>query len=817
MVGNRRGPGGQSGPGAEVARLVNAALKAHAEDRLDEAVVAYRKLLRLRPDMSAVYPNLATALAQLGRLDEAVKTYRIALKAQPTAATYGNLGATFLRQGATAEAEAAFRQAIQLDPGGADHHANLGAALFQRKADADAIGAYTETIALAPGHASAHYGLGCAMSRGGRSEEAVDAFRHAVALQPDWAEAHAALGRELRTQGRHDEAIAACRRAVALAPGNADILGDLGMALLDIEATAEAEPVLRQALALAPGHAIAQYGLGVLHLRERRVADALASFRSALACMPIPPRTLFAAASRLLECGQAGDAFSAFRRAVEAFPDDSALWCGLAAAVESGGVAPADLPVDLLIAVLTHPSVRPNNLRRAVLGRLWLDSGLADAAATDLAGNRLLLLALATFPLCDEALENRLTTARRAMVLAKSLPDAVLPLCVALADQGLLVDYVWAEDDAEAAAVAELTEAVSRGEIGAAKLALLAAYRPLARVAGSKTLLAAPALAAIADLLRRHVAEPLEERQLAAEIPCLTPVADTVSAKVREQYEAFPYPRWLRPGFAPERLGFTDLGRIIPARPRLPALDRPMDVLIAGCGTGQHALSAASSYRGARVLAVDLSRTSLAYAIRRTQSLGVGGIDYAQADLLELGRLDRCFDVIECQGVLHHLADPLAGWQVLANLLWPHGVMKIGLYSEAARQAVVAGRAFIAEAGYPPTLDGIRRCRQAILALPPDHPVRRVATWPDFHAASECCDLLFHVQEHRFTLPRIEQALDRLGLTFLGFADTKATGAFHASCGDDADPLSLSAWHAFETEHPATFAGMYQFWVGKRS
>src|SRR5439155_11233681 len=117
----------------------------------------------------------------------------------------------------------------------------------------------------------------------------------------------------------------------------------------------------------------------------------------------------------------------------------------------------------------------------------------------------------------------------------------------------------------------------------------------------------------------------------------------------------------------------------------------------------------------AKVLAVDLSRASLAYAMRKTRALGRTNIEYAQADILKLGSLEKSFDVIESSGVLHHLADPLAGWRVLLTLLRPGGFMAIGLYSEIARADIVATRAFIAGQGYRPTAEDIRRCRQDLL------------------------------------------------------------------------------------------------------
>src|SRR4029453_14664497 len=75
-----------------------------------------------------------------------------------------------------------------------------------------------------------------------------------------------------------------------------------------------------------------------------------------------------------------------------------------------------------------------------------------------------------------------------------------------------------------------------------------------------------------------------------------------------------------------------------------------LDVLIAGCGTGQQAVMTARRFAGARVLAVDLSIASLCYAKYRTDALGLNNIEYGQADILKLASLGRQFDLIACSG-----------------------------------------------------------------------------------------------------------------------------------------------------------------------
>ena len=146
----------------------------------------------------------------------------------------------------------------------------------------------------------------------------------------------------------------------------------------------------------------------------------------------------------------------------------------------------------------------------------------------------------------------------------------------------------------------------------------------------------------------------------------------------------------------------------------------------------------------------------------------MANVEFAQADLLRLGD-QRSFDVIQATGVLHHLLDPMQGWRALAAMLRPRGAtMQLGLYSELARQSVVAARAFIAARGFGAGPDEICRCRHEILAAR-DELRRWITTSRDFYYLSACRDLLFHVQELRLTIPQIGQFLAECGLTFLGF------------------------------------------------
>jgi SAM-dependent methyltransferase len=285
----------------------------------------------------------------------------------------------------------------------------------------------------------------------------------------------------------------------------------------------------------------------------------------------------------------------------------------------------------------------------------------------------------------------------------------------------------------------------------------------------------------------------------------LSKIEGEVSQAVRKQYEESPYPRWVKAG---------PVGQPIILRDR-PA-EQGLDVLIAGCGTGRPAIEFARQTPRSRVLAIDLSLASLCYARRMAQRCGVSNLEFGQADITTLTVIGREFDYIDASGVLHHLADPWEGWRSLLTQLRPGGVMRIGLYSKLARASVVAARQLIAERGYRPIPDDIRRCREEVMGADAHSLLRSVIRWKDFFSLHECRDLLFHVQEHQVTLRDIKLFLAKNNMQFVNFLLNAPTlQRFAARFPKPSAMTDLDCWQEFEMEAPDTFAAMYQFWVHK--
>jgi SAM-dependent methyltransferase len=432
--------------------------------------------------------------------------------------------------------------------------------------------------------------------------------------------------------------------------------------------------------------------------------------------------------------------------------------------------------------------------------------------------------ALAMILLASPPLERFLTFLRatllgkvHANVAASAGIDAeVERLLCALAQQCFLNEHVFAASEQETRQAGELCDLLlrraARGEdIPPAWLAAVGAYMPLHALPGARELARRRWPDGAADLVRQLIVEPLQDADAAAAIPTLTPIDNRLSLQVMQQYAENPYPRWTTNPLAALAAQWQSPP---PAGDGEGAIN---DILIAGCGTGQHVFQVVHNFPTARVLAIDISRPSLAYAQRKTREANLPNISYAQADILQLASIGRRFDLIEAVGVLHHLEDPEQGWRVLLSLLRPSGEMRLGLYSQTARRALTAIRAFVAERGYRPTAEDIRRCRQVILMETDHRRWQEATTTSDFYSVSGCRDLLFNVMEHRFTIPRIKEFLDREQLMFLGFAlERPLLEAFRTRFPDDNALTNLDLWAVFEFDNPQTFLQMYQFMVRRK-
>ncbi len=242
------------------------------------------------------------------------------------------------------------------------------------------------------------------------------------------------------------------------------------------------------------------------------------------------------------------------------------------------------------------------------------------------------------------------------------------------------------------------------------------------------------------------------------------------------QYEAYPYPerdprdeaKRLVVG-SPSHLREVDHWVFGAARPA----DRPLRVLVAGCGTGDAAIMLATQMRRAgrpgQLICIDRSERALGVARARAAARGLDAVTFQRRSLLELPAADlQGFDYIDCCGVLHHVPDPPAVLRALERSLAPGGGIGLMVYAPHGRTGVYMlqdALALLAPADAPPParLDAARRVMRH---LPATAWLRANANFGDHLTGGDAglYDLLLNPRDVAYTIADVLALLDGAGL-----------------------------------------------------
>ncbi|MDH5722709.1 MAG: methyltransferase domain-containing protein [Alphaproteobacteria bacterium] len=678
----------------------------------------------------------------------------------------------------------------------------------------DALGRYKQIMASAPAQFDLWVNYASFLYRCGQYEEAAKISQKAIEIEPR-TEGYHNLASALKMLGRAEEAIEAYKKAIHHNFNSVHSHHDLAVTYESKKQLEYAIDHYQIATTLMPQKA--HYWIHLANTRRQagRYRESLSALRFALA--QESSQKAYAHMHTLFD--EAQD-----------FDINSALVENVIACFKSKANDPMRL-TKIVQKLFLH-----QDIIKTLISRLT-DKG--SDALKELLEDKSLNWAVFNHPAFEQMLYNlpiqgvdieTLFTALRKYFLLLTIENTIKDklwdqshiFLAAFACQCFLNEYVFFESEEETKQIIELQTRLENAlknnkapDIYA--LCLYGCYRPLYKLKNIDYLLKNKN---VSDLIRIQVQEPLEEEQSKSGIKAYTKIEDEISQLVKAQYEENPYPRWVQPT-ALNTYPLKDLiQKIFPhmGNDEFNAINHEKPkVLIAGCGTGRQAIEASLSFENADILALDLSASSLAYAMRKTKERGIENITYGLGDILKFRDLGEQFDLIACTGVLHHMNDPMEGWQTLNDILKPGGFMRIALYSELARKSVVAARDLIKKQGFEPDLNGIHQCREMIRKLPDTDPIKPLMRWMDFYACSTCRDLIFHAQEHRYTCPQIAQSLDHLNLDFMGFELTnpKILEFYKLSFPDDTYALDLDNWNILEQKNPDIFAEMYQFWAQK--
>ncbi len=192
--------------------------------------------------------------------------------------------------------------------------------------------------------------------------------------------------------------------------------------------------------------------------------------------------------------------------------------------------------------------------------------------------------------------------------------------------------------------------------------------------------------------------------------------------------------------------------------------------MIAGCGTNQAAVFAYMN-PDAKVVAADISQPSLDHQQYLKDKFGLWNLELNLLPIEELPELGLDFDLIVSTGVLHHLADPLAGLKALSSCLRRDGVICMMLYARYGRAGVEMLQSVFRDFGMGQDQASVQMVRDMIALLPEHHPVHGyIKMSPRFlESDAALVDTFLHGRECSYTVDECIEFATSAGLEFQGW------------------------------------------------
>ncbi len=324
------------------------------KERLDDADLTVRQMLRRFPGHPAAYCLQGLIHQRRGDFKAAEKAYRAANAAAPEFSWPCTLLGELLKDKLDNPlgAEIAYRQAIRNQPNVPANYDQLGHLMMQAGRYAEAVKCYEVAAQKNRRDVVSRINLGLALAFANRTAEAAKLVPHIMRTQPRLAPAEVGLGRLLRRLDRREEAEAAFRRAIAKDSKTVDAYAELGKLLDEDPCTmAEAEQIYRQGLEVDFADHELNYDIALLLRRVQRHEEALPFLRQAIAADGEDFESYVGIAAVFKRCGDSEHFVEAVELARQRVPSDD------------------DYAVACLEAVCDQPDLALEHLSRAAQAR----------------------------------------------------------------------------------------------------------------------------------------------------------------------------------------------------------------------------------------------------------------------------------------------------------------------------------------------------------------------------------------------------------------------------------------------------------------
>jgi HAD superfamily hydrolase (TIGR01549 family) len=288
-------------------------------------------MLKVEVDGEALY-FLAQAYCDRRQWAEAVRTGQQALRLRRTAPIFKLLGNALGALGQFAQAEAAYQEALRLQPGFAAVFANLGSLYAQQQRWERSIAAFRQALRLEPQFAGAYRNFAKVWEKLGDEVRSLECWHRALEIEPGWATVgeHVTLGNRWVKLGEVSKGERCYRRAIVCDGSSLEARYNLGVVLFQQGKLEAARAVLEEAFTANAASVMVLRALieVVVGLEDWEAAIQYYGVLAGVAPQQVADQCGFAGVLR--DRGLNEEAIGVYRRALEFAPDVFDLNVGLA-------------------------------------------------------------------------------------------------------------------------------------------------------------------------------------------------------------------------------------------------------------------------------------------------------------------------------------------------------------------------------------------------------------------------------------------------------------------------------------------------------
>jgi putative PEP-CTERM system TPR-repeat lipoprotein len=252
---------------------------------------------------------LALSYIRAGDYDKAIEAAKRIQQRQSAKAIGFTLEGVSLRaKRDDAAAKAAFRKALEAEPGDRTALENLALMALSQNQPDEARGYYNELATRNPDNGSVQVLVAQFDLQTGRAADAVSRMQSLVSAQPEFLEGYVALARAQIAMGNAQQALTVTNNAAQRWPDHPDVLMTRGQAQMRLGQVGEAIASFRAAVAKAPQHPVGYQLLAIAYQASGDRARALAEVDRGLGVQPASAPLRLMRALLLAETGKIDDA-----------------------------------------------------------------------------------------------------------------------------------------------------------------------------------------------------------------------------------------------------------------------------------------------------------------------------------------------------------------------------------------------------------------------------------------------------------------------------------------------------------------------------